>query len=103
MTSFIVILLAIAVAAWGLLEWRERRRAAGGQPRHGPLRLIFAATAILTVLFSGGCGLLFLYDWIRCGMPTNDYVSPGVIAFLSLPPVLVGIFIWWLAMRRKSS
>jgi hypothetical protein len=102
MTSLIIILIAAAIAVWGLLEWRERRRAQGGQSRHGPLRLIFAAMAALTILFSGGCAVLFLSDWIGRGMPQNDYVSPAAIAVFSLPPLLVGILVWWLAMRRKS-
>lgn len=102
MTSLIIILIVIAVAIWALLEWRDRRRAQTGLARHNPLRLIFAAMAVLTVVFSAGCSLLFLSDWIRRGMPSNDYTSPEAIAILGLPPLVVGFLVLWLAMRRKS-
>jgi hypothetical protein len=74
-----------------------------GLSRHSSLRLIFAAFAILTVLFSGGCGGIFLFSWIADGMRSSNYIGWEIIAILSLPPLLVGLLVWWLAMRRKAS
>ena len=98
----ILVLLLAVLGIWYLLDWREKSRLAKGLPRHSSLRLIFAAFAILTVLFSGGCGGIFLASWIADGMPSNGYVGWEIIAVLSLPPLLVGLFVWWLAMRRRS-
>lgn len=98
----ILVLLLVVLGIWYLLDRREKNRLANGQPRHSPLRLIFASFAILTVLFSGGCGGIFLASWIADGMPANGYVSLEIIAVLSLPPLLISLFVWWLAMRRKA-
>ena len=35
-------------------------------------------------------------------MSSNNYIGWEIIAILSLPPLLVGLLIWWLAMRRKG-
>ena len=98
--AFLVFLLAV-LGIWYLLDRREKARLARGQSRHSGLRLIFASFAILTVLFSGGCGSLFLFSWIADGMSSNNYIGWEIIAVLSLPPLLVGLLVWWLAMRRK--
>ena len=99
--SLLVLLLAV-FGIWYFLDRREKTRLANGLPRHSGLRLIFASFAILTVLFSGGCGSLFLLSWIADGMSSSNYIGWEVIAVLSLPPLLVGLLIWWLAMRRKG-
>jgi len=99
--SLLVLLLAV-FGIWYLLDRREKARLAKGLPRHSALRLIFASFAILTVLFSGGCGGLFLFSWIADGMSSNNYISWEIIALLSVPPMLVGLLVWWLAMRRKD-
>jgi hypothetical protein len=99
----ILVLLLAVLGIWYLLDRREKARLAKGLPRHSALRLIFAAFAILTVLFSGGCGGVFFASWIADGMPSNGYVGWEIIAVLSLPPLLVGLLVWWLAMRRKAS
>jgi hypothetical protein len=98
----LLILLLAVFGIWYLLERREKARLARGLPRLSALRLIFASFAILTVLFSGGCGGLFLFSWIADGMRSNNYVGWEIIAILSLPPLLVGLLVWWLAMRRRS-
>ena len=95
--------LPSGLGIWYLLDRREKSRLAKGLPRHSSLRLIFASFAILTVLFSGGCGGIFLASWIADGMPSNGYVGWEIIAVLSLPPLLVSLLVWWLAMRRKAS
>jgi hypothetical protein len=98
----LVVLLLAVLGIWYLLDRREKARSAVGLPRHSGLRLIFASFAILTVLFSGGCGGLFLFSWIADGMSSNNYIGWEIIAVLSLPPLLVGLLVWWLAMRRKG-
>jgi Na+/H+ antiporter NhaC len=102
MFGLILITILIIAVIWFILDKREQSRLAAGKPRHSPLRLIFAAAAILTVLFSGGCGALFLGSWIVNGMKSSDYVGWEIIAVLSLPPLAVGIFVWWLSMRRGN-
>jgi hypothetical protein len=99
--SLLVLLLAV-LGIWYLLDRREKSRLAKGLPRLSGLRLIFASFAILTVFFSGGCGGLFLFSWIADGMSSNNYIGWEIIAVLSLPPLLVGLLVWWLAMRRKG-
>ncbi len=98
----ILVLLLAVLGIWYLLDRREKARLEKGLPRHSALRLIFAAFAILTVLFSGGCGGLFLFSWIADGMSSNNYIGWEIIAILSLPPLAVGALVWWLAMRRKE-
>jgi hypothetical protein len=100
--GFLLILLLAVLGIWYLLDRREKARLERGLPRHSALRLIFASFAILTVLFSGGCGGIFFASWIADGMPKSDFVGWEIIAFFSLPPLLVGLLVWWLAMRRRS-
>ncbi len=99
-------LLAIVVPVallWYFLDWREKKRVTAGLPRHSALRLIFAAAAILTAVFSGGCGAVFMIGWIMDGMRSDNYMSWEIVAMLSLPPFLIGVLIWWLSMRRGNS
>lgn len=88
-------LLAVAVV-WFLLDRREQRRAAAGLPRLSGLRLMFAATGLLTWLFAGGCSLFFLANM------DGVYVTVVSIAIVGGPPLLIGLFVWWLAMQRKA-
>ena len=88
--------LLLGALLWWLLDRHEKRREAAGLPRHGALRLIFAAAALLTILFSGGCGLLFLIN--QDGL----YVTWQAIAVIAGPPFAVGLLVWWLAMRRRK-
>lgn len=98
----LLVLLLVVLGIWYLLDRRENSRLAKGLPRHSGLRLVFASFAILTVLFSGGCGGLFLFSSIADGMSRNNYIGWEIITVLSLPPLLVGLLVWWLAMRRKG-
>lgn len=100
--GFLLVLVLSVFGIWYLLNRREKARLEKGLPRHSSLRLIFASFAILTVLFSGGCGGVFLFSWIADGMSSNNYIGWEIIAILSLPPLVVGLLIWWLAMRRKG-
>ena len=88
--------LALGALLWWLLNRHEKRRAAAGKPRHSALRLVFGAAALLTILFSGGCGLLFLIN--QDGL----YVTWQAVAVIAGPPLAVGLLMWWLAMRRAN-
>jgi hypothetical protein len=92
----IVGLGALGAILWLLLDRHERRREAAGQPRHSALRLIFGAAALLIMLFSGGCGLLFLANM------DGQYVTWGVVAMFAVPPFVVGAVVWLIAMRRQT-
>ena len=97
----LVVLLLIVLIIWYGLERREKARIAKGLERHSNLRLIFASFAILTVLFSGVCGI-FLAVWIGNGIAGNGLAGVEIISLLPLPPLLIGAFVWWLAMRRRA-
>ena len=89
-------LVLLAVVLWRLLNRREERRAGAGQPRHSGLRLVFAAAALLLMLFSGGCSLLF-------GLNADGlYVTAPAILVIGGPPLAIGLLVWWLAMRRPA-
>lgn len=47
-------------------------------------------------------GGIFLVSWIADGAPSGGYVGWEIIAVFSLPPLMIGLFVWWLAMRRKT-
>ena len=97
MISLMIIgLIGLAAVLWFLLDRHEKRRVEAGLPRHSTLRLIFGSVALLTMLFSGGCGLLFLIN--QDGM----YVTWQAVAVLAGPPFAVGLLVWWLAMRRNK-
>jgi hypothetical protein len=103
MTLTLIVAPIVAIALiWFALNWRENHRLAKGLPRHSGLRLVFAAAAMLTILFSGGCGSIFLASWIANGTRANDYVTWEAVAVFALPPLVVGLFVWWLAMRRNT-
>lgn len=89
----VIALVVLGAVLWLLLDRHERRRAANGKLRHSGLRLIPAAAALLTMLFAAGFALLLL--------TSSADAAPGVIVIAG-PPFLAGLFIWWLAMRRKS-
>jgi hypothetical protein len=100
MLFFIVGLLGLLAVLWYLLERHENRRAIAGKPRHSSLRLVFAAVALLLLLFSGGCSLLFLVDMSRS---SGSYVTWEAVAVLGGTPFVVGLVVWWLAMRRSKA
>ena len=102
MLTLTIPLLLFWALLWAFLNWRENRRASAGLSRHSGPRLVFAAIAALTVLFSGGCSLAFLASWITNGTRANDYVTWEAIVILGGPPFAIGILVWWLAMRRKA-
>jgi hypothetical protein len=98
----VIFIVVSIVLLWYFLDWREKKRVAAGLPRLSVVRLFFATVAMLATLFSGGCGAFFTFSWIMDGMRSGSYAGWEVIAILSLPPFIIGIFVWWLSMRRGN-
>lgn len=94
--TLILGVILLGAVLWWLLDRHEKRRAAAGKPRHSALRLIFGAAALLVVLFSGGCGLLFLAN------ADGQYVTWEAVSVIAGTPFAVGLLVWWLVMRRGS-
>lgn len=90
-------LVVLWAVLWALLDRHEKRRAAAGQPRHSALRLAFAAAVLLILLFSGGCGLLFLVN------QDNQYVTWQAVAIVAGPPFAISLLVLWLALTRNNS
>jgi NO-binding membrane sensor protein with MHYT domain len=91
--------VAAAAVIWFILNLREKGRAAAGQPRHSAVRLVFGAIALLVMIFTGGCALIFIPD----AMKGNQYVGFDAIAVLAGIPFAVALLIFWLAMRRGKA
>ena len=84
MTAALILgLILLAAVLYWLLDRHEKRRASAGQLRHSALRLIFGSLALLTILFSGGCGLLFLIN------ADGLYVTWQAVAVVAGPPLAV--------------
>lgn len=94
LTIFILGLTFLGAVLWLLLERREGRRSARGLPRHGRARLAVAAAAMLAVLFTAATALLVFSS-------AAHFNTLAALAF-GLPPMLAGLLVWHLAMRRKS-
>jgi hypothetical protein len=90
-------LVLLGIVIFVLLDRHEKRRLAAGSPRHSGLRLAFGTFALLTMLFAGGCSLLFAINM------DGTYVTLPAIMVLGGPPFAVGLFVWWLSMRRKPA
>jgi NO-binding membrane sensor protein with MHYT domain len=98
LASIVLGFAAIVAAIWFVLNLRENGRAAKGLPRHSGIRLVFAAAALLVLIFTGGCALIFIPD----AMKGTQYVGFDAIAVLAGIPFAVALLIFWLAMRRGS-
>lgn len=94
--TLILGVVLLGAVLWWLLDRHEKRRVLAGKPRHSALRLIFGAAALLVVLFSGGCGLLFLIN------ADGLYVTWEAVSVIAGIPFAVGLAVWWLVMRRSS-
>ena len=95
-TSLILGVLLLGWLLFWLLDRHEKRRVEAGKPRLSALRLIFGAAALLVILFSGGCGLLFLAN------ADGLYVTWEAVSVIAGIPFAVGLLVWWLVMRRGS-
>jgi hypothetical protein len=72
--------------------------AQGAYEKLTPIRLVFVVIAMLIMVFSGGCTLIFLIMFaMESG--SNRYVNVPVILIFGAPPFLVGLLVWWLAAR----
>jgi hypothetical protein len=102
--SLLFIFPLVGLLIWFFLKAREDKRAANGLPRHSGLRLMFASIAGVIILFSGGCGTVIgIGEFMRPRSGSaDDFMSWELVAVFSLPPLLIGLLIWWLAMRRSS-
>jgi cytochrome bd-type quinol oxidase subunit 2 len=100
-----VAVLGVAIVHFAITSAREATRASNGQPRLGNLRLIIAAIAAGTAIFAGGCGaILGAAELMRPHSgAADDFMDWQLVAIFSLPPFLIAAFIWWLAMRRKTT
>jgi NO-binding membrane sensor protein with MHYT domain len=98
LASIVLGFAAIVAAIWFILNLRENGRVARGLPRHSGFRLVFAAAALLILMFTGGCALIFIPD----AMKGTQYVGFDAIAVLAGIPFAVALLIFWLAMRRGS-
>jgi len=92
----IPVVVGIGLFLW--LQAREKQRALAGQSRLAVWRLVIAAIAGLVMLFSGGCSLMLVPDAMR----GNQYVDPIAILVVGGVPFAVGLFIWWLSLRRGN-
>ena len=97
LVTLILVLILLGVVLWWLLDRHEKRRLASGLPRHSGIRLAFGAAALLTMLFSGGCSLLFGLN------ADGQYVSWPAVLIVGGPPFLIAALVWWVAMRRSTA
>jgi hypothetical protein len=99
MGIFPIGLLALFLMIFFLLDRHEKRREKAGQPRHSGPRLLIASLAMLTILFSGGCASLF---FATMSGSQGQYIDWPVILIFAGPPFVIGVIVWWLAMRRPA-
>lgn len=107
--------LAVALVAWtGIwyaIRWREQVKAARGLASHPGLRPVYAAAAMLLMLFSGGCTLFFganvLQDYMSLNSSDVDgrKVLDGIIGVILVVggiPFAVATVAWFVLMVRKK-
>ncbi len=91
-------LLFLWLVLWVMLIRRERRRAAKGLPRHGALRLLFAAAALLFIMFILGSALLL----VSAHGALVQQIGWDVIRVYVITPLVVAVAVAWFALRRAS-
>ena len=69
------------------------------KPKLTVVRWIFAVIGALIMLFSGGCSLLILGDLASRGRWSDNYVSVEIVLLIGGVPFLLGLLIWWLAVK----
>ena len=70
-----------------------------GKPKLTIIRWIFAIFGGLIMLFCGGCSLLLLGDLASRGRWNDQYVNVEIILVIGGIPFLVGLLIWFLAVK----
>jgi len=93
LAAIILGLAFLGSVLWLLLDRHEGRRAKRGLARHGRGRLAVAAAAMLAALFTAMTGLLAFVSVSHLGIAAAVFV---------LPPIIGGVLVWHLAMRRKT-
>lgn len=63
------------------------------------IRWVFAIFGILTMLFTGGCSLMVLFDFVTRGVDNYGFNSPLSILTFGGIPFAIGFLIWWLAAK----
>ncbi|MCP5084329.1 MAG: hypothetical protein GY948_21785 [Alphaproteobacteria bacterium] len=69
------------------------------KPKLTVVRWIFAVVGALIMVFCGGCSLLILGDLASRGRWSDNYVSVEIVLLIGGVPFLVGLLIWWLAVK----
>ena len=69
------------------------------KPKLTIIRWIFAVIGALLATFAGGCSLLILGDLASRGRWSDNYVSVEIVLLIGGVPFLLGVFIWWLAVK----
>ena len=78
---------------------QEQHEAAPEKPKLTVVRWIFAVVGGLIMLFCGGCSLLLLGDLAMRGKWQANYVSVDAVLAIGGIPFLLGLLIWWLAVK----
>jgi hypothetical protein len=89
-------LLFLWLVLWVMLIRHERRRAARGLPRHGAVRMLLAAAALLTIMFILGCALLV----VTAHAPLLGEVDWSAVRLYVGTPFVVALIVVWLTLRR---
>ena len=63
------------------------------------IRIFFVVVAVLIMLFSGGCTLLFLGSMLFASQGPDNYVTAPVVLIFGGPPFVIGLVILLLAIR----
>ena len=69
------------------------------KPKLTVVRWIFAVVGALIMVFCGGCSLLLLGDLAMRGRWSYNYVSVDAVLAIGGIPFLLGLLIWWLAVK----
>ena len=69
------------------------------KPKLTIIRWFFAVIGALLAIFAGGCSLLILGDLASRGRWSDNYVSVEIVLLIGGVPFLLGVFIWWLAVK----
>jgi hypothetical protein len=87
---------------WKLLDRHERRGVAAGFSRHSGKRLAAAAFGLLLALFSVALAAALGFALpVRPDLP--GAAAAAFVASFTVPPLVIGLAIFGLSMRRKAA
>lgn len=78
---------------------QDPTHAPSDKPKLTIVRWIFAVVGGLIMLFSGGCSLLLLGDLAMRGKWQANYVSVDAVLGIGGIPFVIGLLLWWLAVK----